>query len=385
VSNEPAADPAEQPVARERSSWAELFYDLVLVFALTQAATVLAADPGWPALGRSLLILAPIWWAWVGLALVVNSVAETAPQRLLILTAAGVTFLAAIAAPQAFVSQRAAVLFALAYLVLRLMLGESMRRKGTFPMSVNPYTVGTASGVVFVIGAFLPSGAREIVWAVAVACEMISPAALGHRLHGMRFGSTHLAERFGILVIIALGESVVSVGLTADHTGLATPVLIAFSLTFVLGAGLWWMYFNFGADAIEHALRTHRTQALVVRDVLSYGHFAFLLGLLLAAVGAREVVAHPTATPPAFTACLLPVGTGIFVLTFAFTRWRMFGSATWTRLSAGVVLLAASAVAPHLAAIGILSLAVAVVLAVNGFEYWIVATGRPLPLVSRRT
>jgi low temperature requirement protein LtrA len=239
-----------------------------------------------------------------------------------------------------------------------------------------------ASGFVFVIGAFLPSGPRQAVWAVAVVVEIVSPALLGRRLHGMRFEPAHLAERFGILVIIALGESVISVGATAEHAGLTVPVLLALALTFVLGAALWWMYFSFGASAIEHALRTHPTQALVVRDVLSYGHFALLLGLLLAAVGARDVVAHPGATPPVFTACLLPAGTALYVLTFGFTRWRMFGAPTWTRVGAGAVLVAACGLAPLLPGAANLAIVVAVVVAVNVYEYWIVTAGRPLPVMS---
>lgn len=379
-----AADPGPAPSGpvRDRSTWAELFYDLVLVFALTQAATVLAASPGWASLGRALLIIAPVWWAWVGLALLVNGVAEDLGQRLLILAAAGVTFIAAVAAPLAFASRRDAVVFATAYLVLRLMLSEAMRRKGAFSIAVNPYTVGVASGCVFVVGSFLPTGAREVVWAVAVAVEMVSPAVLGRRLHGMRFEPAHLAERFGILVIIALGEAVISVGATADHEGLSAPVLAALVLTFVLGAGLWWMYFNFGASAIEHALRTHRTQALVVRDVLSYGHFTLLLGLLLAAVGARFAVGHPGTVAPAFTACLLPAGAAMYTLTFGYTRWRMFGAPTWTRVGPGLILVACCAFAPWVISAVNLGVVVAVVVGTNALEYWIVSSGRPLPLVA---
>lgn len=95
-----AAAEASNEAVRDRLTWSELFYDLVLVFAVTQAATVLAQHPGWTSLGRSLLILAPLWWAWVGLALLVNAAAESGGQRLLILATAAVTFIAAVAAPR---------------------------------------------------------------------------------------------------------------------------------------------------------------------------------------------------------------------------------------------------------------------------------------------
>lgn len=294
------------------------------------------------------------------------------------------TLIAAVAAPGTFSRRTDALVFAIAYLIMRLMLGGAMRRKASFPMAINPYTVGVASGVAFVVGAVLPASLRELLWTGAVAIEMISPAVLGRRLHGMRFESAHLAERFGILIIIALGESVVSAGATADRSRLTPAVLLAVILAVALGAGLWWMYFNFGSSAIEHALRTHKTQALVVRDVLSYGHFMLLLGLLLAAVGTREVAAHPLQISPAFTACLLPAGSGVFTLAFGFTRWRMFGAATWTRVGTGILLLLLCLVTIHLPGLAGLAIVTVIVAGLNLVEYWMVATGRPLLLIRWR-
>jgi low temperature requirement protein LtrA len=370
-----------QEAVRERSTWTELFYDLVLVFAVTQAAQVLAEHPGWASLGRSLLILAPLWWAWVGMALLVNAVAETPAQRLLILAVAAVTFIAAVAAPRTFTSGAEALLFAVAYLIIRVVLAAAMHRKASFPVAINPYTVGIASGAVFVAGAALPPGARELAWAAAVAGEMVSPAVLGRRLHGMRFEPAHAAERFGILIIIALGESVVSSGVVAARSRLTAGALVAVVLAVLLGIGLWWLYFNFGASAIEHALRTHKTQAFVVRDVLGYGHFVLLLGLLAAAVGTRDAVAHPSTVSEAFAACLLPAGTAMFVLTFGFTRWRMFGAATWTRAGTGLLLVAVCAVAPLISRLAGLAVVVVIVAGLNIGEYWLVASGRQVPLL----
>lgn len=369
---------------RDRSTWTELFYDLVLVFAVTQAAGVLADHPGWGSLGRSLLILAPLWWCWIGLALLVNSVAETTGQRLFILGLAVVMLLAAIAAPRTFSSRADAVLYSVAYLVTRLALGEAMRRKATFPAGVNPYTISTACGLVFVAGALLPDGPRQEVWAVAAVTQLIGPAVLGRRLRGLHFGPAHLAERYATLIIIALGESVVTAAAVVARSPLAPRPLLAMALAAVLGADLWWTYFNFGASAIEHALRTHKTQALVVRDVLTYGHFALLLGLLVAAVGARQAVAEPAATGGAFAACLLPAGTAIFTLTTGFTRWRMFGAASWTRVGPGVLLLITCLAAPSLPRLAVLAVVVAIVTGLNLTEYWIISTGRAPPLIQRR-
>jgi low temperature requirement protein LtrA len=370
---------------RDRSTWTELFYDLVMVFALTQAAGILAEHPGWASLGRSLLILAPLWWCWIGLTLLVNSVAETTGQRLFILGLAVVMLTAAVAAPRAFSSRADALMYSMAYLVTRLALGEAMRRKGAFPTNVNPYTISTACGLVFVAGALLPNGPREAVWALAAVTQLIGPAVLGRRLRGLHFGPAHLAERYATLIIIALGESVVTAAAVAARAPLAPGPLLAMVLAAVLGADLWWTYFHFGASAIEHALRTHRTQALVVRDVLTYGHFALLAGLLVAAVGARQAVAQPAVTGGAFAACLLPAGTAVFALTTAFTRWRMFGAASWTRVGPGILLLVTCLAAPALPRLAVLAVVVAIITALNLTEYWIISTGRPPPLIQRRS
>lgn len=369
---------------RDRSTWSELFYDLVLVFAVTQAAALLTRQLGWVGLGSAMLILTPLWWAWVGMALLVNAVAETTGQRLLILVMAAVTLVAAAAAPGAFAGRGNALVFAFSYLVMRAVLGESMRRKASFPVVINPYTVGVASGVTYVAGAVLPVSGRAVVWATAVAVEIVSPVALGRRLHGMRFEPAHLAERFGILVIIALGESVVSAGVTASLAPLTPATLAAVIMAVILGAELWWMYFSFGASAIEHALRTHRTQALVVRDVLSYCHFILLLGLLLAAVGTREAVAHPGASGGVFTACLLPAGAAVFTLSFGLARWRMFGAASWTRVVTGLVLAALCLVTSQVPGLAGIAAVVAVLMGLNLVEYWLVASGRALPVIRRR-
>jgi low temperature requirement protein LtrA len=367
-----------------RSTWAELFFDLVLVFAVTQTAHLLAHHPSWVSLGQTLLVLGPLWWAWVGVTLLVNAVEETHAQRLLLFTCGAFTLAMAVAAPHALDTSRgAAAVFAGAYLILRLVLGKAMHRKHAFDQLLNPYTVSIATAALMMVGAALPPGPRQALWALAVVSELATPALLGRRLHGMAFGVLHLPERFGLFIIIALGETVVDAGARTAQAPLTPVVLVALTLAFAIGAALWWMYFNFAASAVEHSLRTHHIPALVVRDVLSYGHLALVLGLIMTAVGLGEALADPTATVHGMAAVLLPAGTALFTFTFGYTRWRMFGAPSVTRVTAGLLLSTLAALAPLLPGLALLTASVGILITVNIWEHWIISTGRSVPLLSR--
>lgn len=368
----------------DRATWAELFYDLVLVFALTQTAHILAHQPSIAGLGKTLLILGTLWWAWVGVTLLVNAVEETHAQRLLLFTCGALTLAMAVVAPHALDAARGgAAVFAGAYLALRLLLGAAMRRKGAFDQPVNPYTVGIATATLLLIGAALPPGPRELLWSVAVAVEVATPALLGRRLYRMSFGLSHLPERFGLFIIIALGETVVDAGARAADQPLTPLVLATLALAFALCAALWWLYFNFAASAIEHALHTHRTPALVVRDVLSYGHLALVVGLITTAVGLADTLAEPTVTAHGTSAVLLPAGAALFTLVFCYTRWRMFGAISATRLTGGLFQVALAASAHLLPQFAVLAAVTAILILLNLWEHWIIATGRPIPLIPR--
>src|SRR5262249_39597836 len=149
-------------------------------------------------------------------------------------------------------------------------------------------------------------GARNALWIVAVLLAFGGPALLARRMESVQFGATHLPERFATFVIIALGETVASVGSEAAGAHLGVVSWIAVVLIFVLGCGLWWLYFAYGFSAVEHSLRTNQVRGAVVRDVLSYGHILLVIGLVGVAVGARSMVEHPTETAHGVNAFLLP-------------------------------------------------------------------------------
>jgi low temperature requirement protein LtrA len=179
----------------------------------------------------------------------------------------------------------------------------------------------------------------------------------------MRYDAGHLTERFGLFVLIALGESVVSVGTSADARHLTVAQGFAVAAAFALSCGLWWVYFHFAADAMRYALATARVQLDVTRLVLSYGHLLFIAAIIAVAVGMRESIDMPAHDAGWGLAGLLVGGTALYLAGFGFTRWAMFRLVSWTRLTAaGVVLLVLplARVVPALATLVVLAVALAV-------------------------
>jgi low temperature requirement protein LtrA len=367
---------------RDRATWAELFFDLVLAFGVGPIAHLLAGHATWPVLGQCLLVLVPLWWAWVDVVMAMNAVHETSLQRVFLMLTALAVYGMAVAAPQALDNREQALLYAGSYLALRLLIGEAIRRECAL-YTIHPYRAGLAFALVLFGAATLPAPWRAVCWAVAVVAELAAPVLLSGHLRRLAFGVNHLPERFGLFIIIALGENIFSVGAGVAKGPLDPVSLTALVLAFLIGCALWWLYFHLVASAVAHALRTHPTPAVVVRDVLSYGHLVLVAGLLLVSVGAVRTVHEPLRTPHSGAAGLLPVGAALILLTFCYTRRRMFGAASATRFYCGLVLLAAAAVAPFLPALAVLALTSLLLLLVNGVEHWLISSGRRVPLVLR--
>jgi low temperature requirement protein LtrA len=223
--------------------------------------------------------------------------------------------------------------------------------------------------------------ARAWLWLLAALIEVCTPTALRNRLAGLRFDAAHLPERFATFVLIALGEALVGAGATESRAALSRPALVALVLAFTLACGLWWTYFHFGASALEHALRRATVQAGLVRAVFTNGHLVLVLGLVLIAAGSSEAAERPTATLHGAHAYFLGVGTALYLFTFCYTRVRMFGGVGVARLVGGVLALAVAAVSPRLPQLAVLGALVLLLIALNVFEGWMVASGRPMAVI----
>jgi low temperature requirement protein LtrA len=362
----------DSPPAEKRVTWAELFFDLVFVFAVTEVSALLEHDRSWAGLLRALIVFVPCYWLWVGTAIRTNQQDISRPPLRLTVFAVGLSAIfVALAVPRAYAGL--GLLFALAYWAGRVLLGAEMLREAarTRLVPVNPISVSMGvTGPLLVIGALLPAGPREGVWAVGAALDLGSPTLLRGRLRMIHYDAGHLAERFGAFVLIALGESVVAIGASAgsEHR-LSVAAGLAVAAAFALACGLAWVYFHFAADAMRHSLATARVQTDITRLVLSYGHLSFIAAIIVVAVGMRQAVAHPGDPLGGAGSALLAGGTALYLATFGFTRWSMFRLMSWTRLIAAagaLVLLPAAIVLPALASLTLLAVGVA---ALNVIEY----------------
>jgi low temperature requirement protein LtrA len=362
------AERAESSAADEkRVSWAELFFDLVFVFAVTEVSSRLTHDHRGAGLLRSLVLFVPIYWAWVGTSLQANLRDVSKPTlRLGMFGVALSGFFMALAVPYAFESR--ALLFALAYWAGRLLLGIPLIvRHG---LAWTPYSVSmVVTAPLLTVGALLPNHAQLAVWVAAAVLDLSTPTLLRARLTRLHYDPAHLAERFGLFVLIALGESVVTIGTAAQSRGpLQVSTGFAVAVAFALSCALWWVYFQFAADAVRHSLATAKIQLDITRSVLSYGHLSFIAAIIAVAVGMRAAVS-PASTLGWSGAGFLYGGTALFLATFGYTRWRMFRLLSITRLVAAavaVVLLPVAAVVPSLLGTTILAVTVAVL---NVVEY----------------
>jgi low temperature requirement protein LtrA len=357
----------EEP-AEKRVSWAELFFDLVFVFAVTEVSTRLTEDHRGLGLVRSLVLFVPVFWLWVGTSLQANLRDISRPVlRLSIFGVALCGMFMALAIPYAY--NDGGLLYAFAYWAGRLLLGIPLLRR--YGLVWNPYTVSVVvTGPLLIVGALLPADGQLAVWAAAAALDLSTPTIFSRRLSTLHYDAGHLAERFGLFVLIALGESVVSIGAAAQDGGpLRIGTGFAVALAFAACCGLWWVYFQFAADAVRHALATATVQLNITRSVLSYGHLSFIASIIGIAVGMRFAVARPTDGLGFAPAGFLYGGTALFLASFGYTRWRMFRLMSWTRLGTAavtLVLLPLAAVLPAIAALAVLALVLA---ALNSLEY----------------
>ncbi|MFJ1751545.1 low temperature requirement protein A [Kitasatospora sp. NPDC088134] len=368
----------------QRVSWAELFFDLVWVFAITQIAAALADTTTPGAVARTLLLLVPLWWGWTGVTLLGNLAGPAIDRtagRLTLFALSGCGLLMAIAVPHAYGAQPWA--FAGAGVLLRLVLAVAIHLK-TRPRlgRWHPFSATLLlGGPLLLAGAACDGPGRTALWAAAALADLGCWSLLGRRLDAVRFETGHLPERFGLFVIIALGETVVAVGGQAARAPLDPPAATAVALAFVLIATLWWTYFHYGAPAARHSIRHSPSTARTVREVFTYAHAGYATAVIGVAVGLKKLVAHPFDHPHGPPALLLAPGVALYLFSFCYARLRMFGAVGVPRLLGALACTALAALAPVLPGAATAALATAVLLAVNAAEAWYVETGRPLPLL----
>jgi low temperature requirement protein LtrA len=356
----------------ERVTPLELFFDLVFVLAITQCTALMAAQPTAEGLAKGLLILGLLWWSWVGYAWLTSVIdPEEGTVRLAMFGAMAALLVAALCVPHAFGDR--AVLFACAYTVVRaghiVLFGVASREDAGLRRSVGGLAVGTAVGAALLIGgAFAATGLQLGLWTLALGLDMVGPYLFGSE--GWTLVPGHFAERHGLIVIIALGESIVAIGLGAP-AGVDVGVVVAAVLGIALAGGLWWLYFDVVALVAQRRLSNAtagRERNEIARDSFSYMHFPMIAGIVLVALGLKKTLGHVEDPLDPAPAVALLGGAALYLLAHVAFRWRNVHRLSLERLLAAGLLLALVPAALELPALATVGLVAAVLVALLTYE-----------------
>lgn len=356
----------------ERVTPLELFFDLVFVLALTQCTALMAADPTWSGLAQGLLVLGVLWWSWVGYAWLTSVVdPEEGAVRLAMFLAMAAFLVAALCVPGAFGSE--GLLFAVAYGVVRvahiLLFVLASRDDPGLRRATLGLAISTAIGVGLLALASAADGwLQGGLWALALALDMGGPLLIDPA--GWRLVPEHFAERHGLIVIIALGESIVAIGAGAGgHVD--AGVVVAAVLGIAVAAALWWLYFDVVAPVSTRRLaeaEAGEQRNRMARDSYSYLHLPMVAGIVLLALGMKKALGHvgdPLQLVPAFA---LLGGVALYLLAHVAFRWRNVHTLNRRRLGVALLLLALVPLLDDVAALVPLALLAALLALLIAYE-----------------
>jgi low temperature requirement protein LtrA len=356
----------------------ELFFDLVFVFAITQVTGFLYHDPSWTGLVKAVAILMALWFTWSAYAWLGNTAGtDEGSIRVVLLGAMGPLLIASLAVPHAF--GKNALLFGVAFFFVRAMhiaayavlARDDPRLRLVVPRLAR--SMLPAAALLVVAGGVTGTG-RALCWVAALAIDY----------GGLWLGGTenwsvnpaHFAERHRLIIIIALGESIVALG--AGTGSLDGGVIVGALLGIAVAAALWWTYFDVVALVAERKLREAgpAARARMARDSYDYLHLPMLAGIVVFAFGVKTTLAHVHAHLEALPAVALAGGVALYLLALSALKRRNIGSFNRPRLAAAASLAILAPVATRLPALVSLALVAAVACGLVAFETWHYAAAR---------
>jgi low temperature requirement protein LtrA len=354
----------------------ELFFDLVVVFAITQVTGFLSDDPTWGGLLRGLLLLGALWWAWAAYAWLTNTLnPEEGAVRLAVFGAIAAMLIVSLAAPNAFGDD--GVAFGVAYFIVRalhLVLYAIAGRGDRDLLRAIVRIVPTAilGPALLVIAGFFDGTAQLALWGAALAIDYLG-VLVGH-MRGWRVSPEHFVERHGLVVIIALGESIVAIGVGAAGLPLETGLIAAALLGIAVVASLWWSYFDWVAFFVQARLAeaTGAERAALARDLYSYLHLPMVAGIVLFALGLKTTLADVDGSLRTIPALGLCGGVALYLLAHVALRVRIGGGLGRGRPVATILLLGLLPLArevPALAALGLVAAVCAALIAYEALRY----------------
>jgi low temperature requirement protein LtrA len=347
-----------------RVSTLELFFDLVFVFTITQLTGALVAGGDAASALHVVVMLAVIWWMYDGYAWLTNAIATDLLRfRLLLLGGMGAFMVIALAIPSAYVSTGLA--FGLAYAVV-VGLHAGMYAKGTSVSEVAailrivPFNL-TAAAMVLLGGA---AGGRpqDVLWAGAALLLWFTPWLTS--TEGFVIAAEHFCERHGLVIIVALGESIVVVGAAAAGVPLDLRLAVVALLSLALSAALWWLYFR-DEEAVEHAMKTASDvrRARLALVGFGYWHFGLLLGVVAVAAGLKKAIGDPYEPLDGWIGTELGLGVALFTACTVGFRTTLGIGVSRSRLVAAAAALATIPVGTEWSAAAELAVLTAIVVA----------------------
>jgi low temperature requirement protein LtrA len=315
------------PEREERVTPLELFFDLVFVFGITQVTSLMSDDPTWSGLGHGLLVLAALWWAWAAYAWLTNALdPDEGVVRIAMLAAMTSVLLVALAVPEAFGD--AGILFGCVYMAVRLLhlvlyMIAGRQDRDLLGAVLRMLPTSTLGPALLIIAGALDGDAQTALWVSALAIDYLG--VLIGRGRGFRVSPVHFAERHHLIVIVALGESIVAIGIGAAGLPLSAGLVAAAVLGMAVIAALWWAYFDVGAIAAQRYLAQVRgvARATVARDYYSYLHLPMVAGVVLFALGLKKTLEHVSEPLDTVPAAALTGGLALYFLTHVAMRIRL--------------------------------------------------------------
>jgi low temperature requirement protein LtrA len=350
----------------------ELFFDLVFVLALTQCTALMAHEPTWEGIAKGLLVLGVLWWAWTAYAWLTSVVdPEEGTVRLAMFAAMAALLVIALCVPEAF--DDLGLVFAGGYMVVRaaqiMLFRLASRDDPNLRRSVSGLAIGTAIGTgLLVVASQLDGIEQGALWAIALGLDMAEPYFFGSE--GWKLVPDHFAERHGLIIIIALGESIVAIGVGAEEA-LTFGIAVAAVLGIALAATLWWAYFDVVALVAARRLANAtpgREQNEIARDSFSYLHFPMVAGIVLLALGIKKTLGHVDEPLDVEVATAMLGGLALYLLAHVAFRWRNVHRFSTQRLVVAVLALALIPLATEIAAISTLAIATALMILLIAYE-----------------
>ena len=353
-----------------RVSTLELFFDLVFVFTITQLTGVLVDSGDAAAIAQVVVMLAVIWWMYDGYAWLTNAIAtDRLRYRLLLIGGMGGFLVIALAVPAAY--DGTGLAFGIGYLAVILLHAGMYAQGGSVSevaaiLRIVPYNLA-AAGLVLVGGA-LGGDAQWIIWTLAAALLWVTPWLTD--TEGFVVSASHFVERHGLVIIVALGESIVVIGAGAARLELDAGLVLVALLSLGLSASLWWMYFS-DEQAVERAMHDAPPERRVQFALTGFGywHYGLLLGIVAVAAGLKKAIGDPYEPLDSWIAVELAVGAALFATCDVGFRRTLGIARSNVRLAAAAAALATIPLGTELAAtaqVGALTAIVVAALVVEG-------------------